>query len=78
MNRIVAAKCLGQATGEDRVSLFIHTKCSTVVISLLIISCGLRVAHEPWHHHTGCSCLFCGPSVASKAGPSFGSRGPGN
>lgn len=46
MNQTVAGKRLGQAAGEDRVSLFIYTKCSTVVTSLLIISCGLRGAHS--------------------------------
>ena len=46
MNQIVAGKCLGHIAREDRVSLFIHTKCSAVVISLLIISCGLRGARS--------------------------------
>lgn len=42
----VSGKCLGQAVREDRVSLFIHTECLAAVISLLIISCGLRGAHS--------------------------------
>lgn len=46
MNRTEAAKCLGQPVGEDRVSLFIHIKCSVVVISVLIISCELGGAHS--------------------------------
>lgn len=60
MNQIVAGKCLGQAVREDRVSLFIHTKCSAVVISLLIISCGLTGAHG----HSVTSLAAPTPSVA--------------
>lgn len=46
MKQVVAGNCLGQNVGEDRLSLLIHTKCLAVVISLLIISCGLRGAHS--------------------------------
>lgn len=78
MNQIVAGKCLGQAVREDRVSLFIHTKCSAVVISLLIISCGLRGAHSQ-----GISSLAAStPSMAQlqlqRLGLSLGVEGSGN
>lgn len=78
VSQTVAAKCLGQAVGADKLSLPIHTKCATTVISLLIISCGLRGAHKRQPHLTSCSCLFCGAAVASKAGPFLGAEEPGN
>jgi len=49
-----------EAGGEDRVSLFIRIKCSAVVISLLIISCGPRGAHS----HGITSLASPAPSVA--------------
>ena len=78
MNQTVAGKRLGQAAGEDRVSLFIYTKCSVVVISLLIISCGLRGAHS----HGTTPLASPASSVAQlqlqSLGFSLGAGGPSN
>lgn len=78
MNQMVAGKCLGQAVQEDRVSLLIHTKCVAVVISLLIISCGLRDARS--HGITSLATPI--HSVAQlhlqRLGLSLGAEGPSN